>query len=126
DLLISSWFATEVELVELRVPGTAPCALTLMGVPSGWLLRQRCSMDAGVTIPMETGRAIEREKWQHFTLSVRLTPPKKVTLDIDNGRVVEGAALDAIGGTDTSVTFGVQHAVGSTVVFEDNLLVTSP
>jgi hypothetical protein len=84
-------------------------------------------MEAGATnIEAETGRTIEKVKWQRFTLSVKLSPPKKVTLDIDSARVVDVAALDAIGATDTSVTFGVQHAVGATTLFQDNLLVTSP
>jgi hypothetical protein len=129
DMLISSLQATSIQLtqIELRT-GDSSCVIRLFGGAT-WSIAQSCTLEAGAptSVITDTPRAVEQKGWHRYAMSIAFTPTKKVTFDVDNVRVVDVAALDAMNPAPTFVTFGIDSATGgSAVVFEDNLVITSP
>jgi hypothetical protein len=133
SLLVSTWGSTSARFNRIELAtgdaGVGSLCVVQLTATTTWLVSQACSSN-GVpfeTLTTDSHSPIETRKWQRFSLSVKLTPPKTVTLDIDGVPVVNVAALNAMRPAPTSVAFGVEHSASGTVlIFQDDLLVTSP
>jgi hypothetical protein len=129
DVLVSTWQTTQAQIAQIALPGaSSTCAARVVGASNAWSVVQECSTDTTpTTVTSDAGHAVETNAWRRFVLSVKFDAPKRVTLDIDGVRVVDVGALDAFDPSAPSVTFGVDRvADGTVVLFQDNLLITSP
>lgn len=133
SLLLSTWKTTDARFtrIELRPADAGAdsfCMVRLMAATT-WFVTQVC-FKSGVEVAnraAESGQLVELGKWHRFSLGVKLTAPKTVMLDIDGTRVVDVAALEEMQPSPATVAFGVERATsGQVVLFQDNLLVTSP
>jgi hypothetical protein len=126
-LLVSAWTgnadATTIELAD-------GCRVALTGEDGQWSVTQSCA--SGGVLVTRSNRSIEPSRWHRFGLSIRFGAPKSVALAIDGVREIDVAGLDALSGTSVGVTLGIasvrapQGSPSSIVVFEDDVLVTTP
>jgi len=129
-LLVSAWRGTAEAAVLNLANGVTTCRVALTGVDGQWSVAQSCA-DGGV----ETGRVVTRSerpiepsRWHRFVLTLGFGTPKTLALAIDGVRVVDVPGLDALAGASAAVTLGIAGpgAGASAIVFEDDVLVTSP
>jgi len=131
SVLVTAYTATEAKLATLRITdgGATACTVWLGTSGANYNVTQLCTNNGAESAKLvtDTGRAIQRGRWQRFVLTLKLAPTKTLTVDIDNVRVADVAALDAIVAAPTEATFGPLDVVGGDVIlFQDNLLVTTP
>lgn len=131
SILVTSWSPTEARLATLRLTDGGPttCLVWLGTSAKSYVVTERCTTNDVETgkLTTDTARPVELRKWLHVRMALKLAPQKTLTVDLDDVRVVDVAALDAITAAPVSAVFGIQSAAGGAgVVFEDNLLVTSP
>jgi hypothetical protein len=132
SILVTAFNATESRLTMLRITdGGATSCLVWLGTnaTSNFTLTQVCTTGGVETAKLvtDTTRTIDRGRWHRYSIALKLAPTKTLTLDVDNVRVADVAAIDQITPQPTDAIFGIQNLVGTNVVlFQDNLRVTSP
>jgi hypothetical protein len=120
--LVSAWSTDEARLSRI---GLAGCSITLVGTSTTWALKQLCPSASDVTT--NTASPVVRGSWQHFAIAIRFEPTPTITLDIDDTRAAQVAAVPDLVRGPVSIGLGVTRLVsGSVAVFQDDLLVTSP
>lgn len=131
SILVTAYNATESRLTMLRITdgGATSCLVWLGTNATSFTLSQVCTTN-GVEIAKfvtDIARTIDRGRWHRFSIALKLAPTKTLTLDVDNVRIADVAALDQITAQPTDAIFGIQNLVGTNLtMFQDNLRVTSP
>jgi hypothetical protein len=130
DMLVSAWTASKAELTAIELIGTnSDCSIRLDGNATTWLVTQVCHASGAETANVTTSSSapVVKSHWQRFTLSVRFSPTKSVSLDVDGSRVLDAAGVDPLARAQASISLGT-HLLpsGSATLFQDNVLVTSP
>lgn len=130
QLLVSALGPAPAQLSQLILTdGAAVCSVQLFGGPATFSITQVCTNGGAevARIATDTAHPIARGQWHRYAVGLVFAPMPLVTFDVDGARIIEISGVAQLHAAPMSIELGIgQASSGAFVLFQDDVLVTTP